>query len=235
MLRFDKMTVKAQEALQQAQEVAARHENQSVEPVHLLAALVEQQDGVVPPLIARLGRRLYSWQGTGKTPARAGMRHNMVVPYGAYACADGPVNFAIQNEREWDMFCKTVLQRPGRFACEDLFGRVSKPLDIERERGGQPSGQRNDPRLLRESKQVADDGALNPPHPGRKTVIRTRHLGSIWSHSPIVIQRQTAGSTNFSHFPASGFAARIEPRGSAGVVVIRRPALLGRGSEDESH
>jgi ATP-dependent Clp protease ATP-binding subunit ClpB len=57
MLRFDKMTVKAQEALQEAQEIAARHENQSVEPVHLLAALVEQQDGVVPPLIARLGIR----------------------------------------------------------------------------------------------------------------------------------------------------------------------------------
>ena len=57
MLRFDKMTVKAQEALQEAQEIAARHENQSVQPVHLLAALVEQPDGVVPPLIARLGIR----------------------------------------------------------------------------------------------------------------------------------------------------------------------------------
>ncbi len=57
MLRFDKMTVKAQEALQQAQEIAARHENQAVEPIHLLAALVEQQDGVVPPLLARLGIR----------------------------------------------------------------------------------------------------------------------------------------------------------------------------------
>ena len=57
MLRFDKMTVKAQEALQQAQEIAARHENQSVEPIHLLAALVQQQDGVVPPLLARLGIR----------------------------------------------------------------------------------------------------------------------------------------------------------------------------------
>jgi ATP-dependent Clp protease ATP-binding subunit ClpB len=57
MLRFDKMTVKAQEALQQAQEVAARHENQAVEPVHLLEALVQQQDGVVPPLLERLGIR----------------------------------------------------------------------------------------------------------------------------------------------------------------------------------
>jgi len=57
MLRFDKMTVKAQEALQGAQEIAARHENQAVEPIHLLAALAEQQDGVVSPLLARLGIR----------------------------------------------------------------------------------------------------------------------------------------------------------------------------------
>jgi ATP-dependent Clp protease ATP-binding subunit ClpB len=57
MLRFEKMTVKAQEALQSAQEVAARHENQQIEPVHLLAALVAQADGVVSPLLARLGIR----------------------------------------------------------------------------------------------------------------------------------------------------------------------------------
>jgi ATP-dependent Clp protease ATP-binding subunit ClpB len=57
MLRFDKMTVKAQEALQEANDVAARHENQQIEPVHLLEALVSQTDGVVPPLLARLGIR----------------------------------------------------------------------------------------------------------------------------------------------------------------------------------
>jgi ATP-dependent Clp protease ATP-binding subunit ClpB len=57
MLRFDKMTVKAQDALQAGQEIAARHENQAVEPVHLLSALIQQVDGVVPPLLARLGIR----------------------------------------------------------------------------------------------------------------------------------------------------------------------------------
>ena len=57
MLRFEKMTVKAQEALQSAQDVAAKHENQQIEPVHLLAALVAQPDGVVSPLLARLGIR----------------------------------------------------------------------------------------------------------------------------------------------------------------------------------
>jgi itaconate CoA-transferase len=47
--------------------------------------------------------------GTGKTPGRAGMRHNMVVPYGAYECADGEVMLAVQTEREWRRFCELVL------------------------------------------------------------------------------------------------------------------------------
>jgi ATP-dependent Clp protease ATP-binding subunit ClpB len=57
MLSFDKMTVKAQEAVAKAQEVAAAHENQAIEPLHLLASLIQQQDGVVSPLLARLGIR----------------------------------------------------------------------------------------------------------------------------------------------------------------------------------
>ena len=52
---------------------------------------------------------LYVWQGTGKIPARAGVRHNMIVPYGAYACGDGSVMFAIQSDREWRRFCEMVL------------------------------------------------------------------------------------------------------------------------------
>ncbi len=52
---------------------------------------------------------LYAWSGTGNIPARAGMRHNMIVPYGAYSCPDGMVNLAIQNEREWRRFCSVVL------------------------------------------------------------------------------------------------------------------------------
>jgi ATP-dependent Clp protease ATP-binding subunit ClpB len=55
MLRLDKLTIKAQEAFQEAQEVAARHDQQQIEPLHVLAALVAQTDGVVRPLLNRLG------------------------------------------------------------------------------------------------------------------------------------------------------------------------------------
>jgi ATP-dependent Clp protease ATP-binding subunit ClpB len=57
MFRFDKLTLKAQEAVQSAQEIAARHDHQQIEPLHLLAALVAQRDGIVPPLLSRLGIR----------------------------------------------------------------------------------------------------------------------------------------------------------------------------------
>jgi len=52
---------------------------------------------------------LYVWLGTQATPARVGVRHNMIVPYGAYACADGMVLFAIQTDREWRRFCEQVM------------------------------------------------------------------------------------------------------------------------------
>ena len=53
--RFDKFTIKAQEALQGTQEVASRFGNQQLEPVHLLQALLEQSEGIVPAILERLG------------------------------------------------------------------------------------------------------------------------------------------------------------------------------------
>jgi ATP-dependent Clp protease ATP-binding subunit ClpB len=55
MLRFDKLTIKAQEALQAAQEMGARLGQQQIEPLHLLWALIAQGDGVVPPILSKLG------------------------------------------------------------------------------------------------------------------------------------------------------------------------------------
>ncbi len=56
-MRFDKFTVKAQEAVQAAQSLADQQNHQAVEPEHLLLALIQQQEGVVGPLLAKLGAR----------------------------------------------------------------------------------------------------------------------------------------------------------------------------------
>ncbi len=56
-MRPDKFTVKAQEALQAAQSMADQHDHQAIEPEHLLVALLEQREGVVGPVLAKLGAR----------------------------------------------------------------------------------------------------------------------------------------------------------------------------------
>ncbi len=77
---------------------------------------------------------LYVWQGAGRIVQRAGVRHNMIVPYGAYACADGDVMFAIQTDREWRRFCSVVMQSP-RLADDPRYAtnasRVANRVDLE--------------------------------------------------------------------------------------------------------
>ncbi|QDV77630.1 ATP-dependent chaperone ClpB [Botrimarina mediterranea] len=53
--RFDKLTIKAGEAVQHAQELAAEAGNPQVEPMHLLAALLAESEGVVRPVLEKTG------------------------------------------------------------------------------------------------------------------------------------------------------------------------------------
>lgn len=49
----------------------------------------------------------------GTPPARAGVRHATVVPYGAYACGDGNlVLFSVQTRKHWGDFCTIVCEHP---------------------------------------------------------------------------------------------------------------------------
>ena len=54
-MRLDRFTVKFQEALSDAQSLAVGHENQFIEPVHIMAALVAQEDGSIRPLLTLAG------------------------------------------------------------------------------------------------------------------------------------------------------------------------------------
>ena len=53
--RFDKLTIKAQEAVARAQSLAADRGHPELDPLHLLAALLAEEDGVVGPLLERIG------------------------------------------------------------------------------------------------------------------------------------------------------------------------------------
>jgi len=54
-IRWDKFTLKAQEAVQRGNDLASEHGNPELLPLHLLAALLEDKEGIVPPVLEKIG------------------------------------------------------------------------------------------------------------------------------------------------------------------------------------
>ncbi len=76
-MKYDSFTIKVQEALVAAQSLAQTNDHQYIEPIHMLIALINQQDGIATPLLQKLGvdvqRLLYELQEElGKLPKVTG-------------------------------------------------------------------------------------------------------------------------------------------------------------------
>src|SRR5579863_5922339 len=54
-IRWDKFTLKSQQAVQQAQSRATEFGNPELQPVHLLLALIEDREGVIPAVLEKIG------------------------------------------------------------------------------------------------------------------------------------------------------------------------------------
>ncbi|MBN1226479.1 MAG: ATP-dependent chaperone ClpB [Deltaproteobacteria bacterium] len=54
-MRFDKFTLKAQDALQNSQELASKQGHQQIDPEHLSYAILEQKDGIIPSMLVKIG------------------------------------------------------------------------------------------------------------------------------------------------------------------------------------
>src|ERR1700745_3880171 len=54
-IRWDKFTVKSQEAVQASTNLALEHGNPELTPMHLLAALLEDKDGIIVPVLQKVG------------------------------------------------------------------------------------------------------------------------------------------------------------------------------------
>ncbi|MFF3867702.1 CaiB/BaiF CoA transferase family protein [Micromonospora sp. NPDC001898] len=75
-------------------------------------------------------------QYTGTDPRRFGAHHTVIAPYGPYPVADGTVQLAVQNEREWRRFAFEVLEAPA-LADDPRFDsnsdRVAHRADLDQE------------------------------------------------------------------------------------------------------
>ena len=56
-MRFDRFTIRGQEAVQEAIGIAEKNQNQQVEPEHLLASMLEQKEGTLRPILGKIGAR----------------------------------------------------------------------------------------------------------------------------------------------------------------------------------
>jgi len=162
----------------------------------ILAALFRRErTGEGAAIEVSLFEALAEWMGFpayyamygDKEPPRSGASHASIAPYGPFACADGETVFlGIQNDREWEKFCGTVLKRPelvedARFAnnsdrlanrealdreIEEVFGRLEAEDVIEKLAGAQIANAR-----LRTVRELLD-------HPQLRARDRWREVGS---------------------------------------------------------
>ena len=63
-MEADKMTQRVQKSLNDAFSEAVRNHNQQVEVVHLLYALIDQEDGIIPRIIEKMGISVDSFKNS---------------------------------------------------------------------------------------------------------------------------------------------------------------------------
>jgi ATP-dependent Clp protease ATP-binding subunit ClpB len=68
---YEKLTIKAQDALNEASALAQREDHAQVETEHILLALLRQEEGIVPPIIERIGADPARIQGEVEAVAAA--------------------------------------------------------------------------------------------------------------------------------------------------------------------
>ena len=106
-MRLDKFTLRGQEAIQSAIELAERNQHQQVEPEHLLVAMLEQPEGIVRPILGKLGTNV------------AVVLNDTIVPSGALAVGTPAVIKEGRARREdIETGVASYVERAARFATE---------------------------------------------------------------------------------------------------------------------
>ena len=127
MFRLDKLTQKAQEAVQQAQAVAEKNENQVMFPLHLLIALAQEKEGIVRPVLEKTRRASRCHRRRSAAPAQQSFPKPRGMQPGMYLSQ--PLNQVL--ERAFD--------EAGHF--KDEFVSTEHLLLAIAEQRGDPAGQ----------------------------------------------------------------------------------------------
>src|SRR5690606_38914744 len=66
-----------------------------------------------------------SYRYGAREPRRVGLAHPSIAPYGVFETRDGNILISIQNERDWNVFCETIL-RQAELAADSRFSSNTK-------------------------------------------------------------------------------------------------------------
>mgnify|MGYP002765649229 FL=1 len=227
-MNIEQMTQKTREALQAAQRIAVEYSNNAVEQEHLLAALAQQQDGLIPQLLQTLGidanafaqaalqkvEALPRVTGSGRDPEKIYISNDL----------DRALNAAEQQAKQMkDEYISVehvflgILQRPGKAASEifKTFGITTEKFmkQLSAVRGNQRVTSDNPEDTYNALKKYGQDlvemakAHKLDPVIGRDTEIRNviRILSRKRKNNPVLIGEAGVGKTAI----AEGLAQRI--------------------------
>ncbi len=227
-MNIEQMTQKTREALQAAQRIAVEYSNNAVEQEHLLAALAQQQDGLIPQLLQTLGidanafaqaalqkvEALPRVTGSGRDPEKIYISNDL----------DRALNAAEQQAKQMkDEYISVehvflgILQRPGKAASEifKTFGITTEKFmkQLSAVRGNQRVTSDNPEDTYNALKKYGQDlvemARANKLDPviGRDSEIRNviRILSRKRKNNPVLIGEAGVGKTAI----AEGLAQRI--------------------------
>ena len=227
-MNIEQMTQKTREALQAAQRIAVEYSNNAVEQEHLLAALAQQQDGLIPQLLQTLGidanafaqaalqkvEALPRVTGSGRDPEKIYISNDL----------DRALNAAEQQAKQMkDEYISVehvflgILQRPGKAASEifKTFGITTEKFmkQLSAVRGNQRVASDNPEDTYNALKKYGQDlvemakAHKLDPVIGRDTEIRNviRILSRKRKNNPVLIGEAGVGKTAI----AEGLAQRI--------------------------
>ena len=227
-MNIEQMTQKTREALQAAQRIAVEYSNNAVEQEHLLAALAQQQDGLIPQMLQTLGvdANAFAQAALQKVEALPRVTGSGRDPEKIYISSDldRALNAAEQQAKQMkDEYISVehvflgILQRPGKAANEifKMFGITTEKFmqQLSAVRGNQRVTSDNPEDTYNALKKYGQDlvemARANKLDPviGRDSEIRNviRILSRKRKNNPVLIGEAGVGKTAI----AEGLAQRI--------------------------
>ena len=227
-MNMNQMTQKTIEALQNAQRLAVEYSNQAVEQEHVLAALAQQQDGLIPQLLTKLGAdpNAFAQATLQKVEALPRVTGSGRDPEKVYISGDLDRAFNAAEEQAKQMKDEYIsvehvflgiLQRPGKAAAElsKMFGITQESFmqQLSAVRGNQRVTSDNPESTYDALKKYGQDlvemARANKLDPviGRDSEIRNviRILSRKRKNNPVLIGEAGVGKTAI----AEGLAQRI--------------------------